>query len=111
MNSEGGAAIFDARTGEGFGGGKAAWMAPKKASEAMGLRLLDGNGAPEPPPAGCAALTWANNSEHPPPASPLQLHASPQGDMSDGTRQKRLERTNRHCKSAGCRHVQHAGPW
>ncbi len=78
ISAEGGSAVFDARTGQGFGGGKVPWMAPKKASEAMGLRLLGAEGALLPPLAGAAALPWANNLEH---ASemPRLSDLSPQG--------------------------------
>ena len=81
ISAEGGSAVFDARTGQGFGGSKVPWMAPKKASEAMGLRLLGAEGGLLPPLAGAAVLPWASNFEH---ASEIHRlsDASPRGTLA-----------------------------
>lgn len=45
-NVDAAVAVFDAHTGEGLGSPKPSWVAPKNASAALGMALLDDSGGP-----------------------------------------------------------------
>ena len=45
-NAEAAVATFDAQTGEGLGAPKPSWVAPKNASAALDMALLDESGSP-----------------------------------------------------------------
>jgi hypothetical protein len=74
-NAEAAVAAYDAQTGEGLSAPKPSWVAPKNASAALDMALLDESGSPVALGSGASLaapvhLPWAGNAEAPPAETP-----------------------------------------
>jgi len=74
-NKEGSVALLDMERGEQMGPAKAPWVAPKNASAALAMALLDGDGAPAAPLSGPCPLAWADNGSAAAATAPPPDHA------------------------------------